>query len=375
MAAQWVTRALGNTPSKAAIMPLVQKPGTPIRNALSGLLRPQILGLLAATLKSKGKIYAALYELNDPELIPALEAFGADCNLILADGAFKPPTNDENAAVRATLKKTKMNVFDRMVTGAHFAHNKFVVFCDSTGKPQKVLTGSTNWTFSGLCTQANNGLIIDDPDVAQDFLNAWDRLKDAGSAYPKPLITGNSTAQTYKVDDCSITPWFAATSAAQDLVYARKLIDAAKEGILFLFFNPGTFQTDPKKWTLLQNILERQNPTDANFDAGLYIRGVVNQTIAGLTAPSATGAKKSQPAHDPTAPAPSPVTLINGGGSTPPIPLGQSVMVAGQCEIEISFLGAGTAGRQHGGYSQQSNRPRSFWGESGGDDRVTQPGV
>ena len=146
VAAQWVSRALNNTPSKAAITPLVQKPGTPIRNALSGLLRPEILSLLADTLKNKGQIYAALYELNDPELIPALEAFGKNCNLILANGAFKPPTNDENAKVRAELKP-KVSVTDRMVTSGHFAHNKFVVFCDSNGKPQQVLTGSTNWTF------------------------------------------------------------------------------------------------------------------------------------------------------------------------------------------------------------------------------------
>ena len=326
VAAQWVSKALNNTPTKAAITPLVQKPGTPIRNALSGLLRPQILGLLAATLESKGEIFAALYELNDLELIPALEAFGKNCNLILANGAFKPPTNDENAIVRAALK-TKVTVIDRLVTGSHFAHNKFVVFCDSTGKPQQVLTGSTNWTSSGLCTQANNGLIIEDAGVAQDFLDAWNRLKAAGNAYPSSLILGNSTAKSYKVDGCKVTPWFAATSAAQDLAYARKLIDAAQDGILFLFFNPGIFQQDPTKWTLLQNILERHNPADANCNSNLYMRGVVNQTIAGLTpavAPVA-GAKQSNPLQDPTSPAP--VTLINGGGDAQHIPLGQSVMV------------------------------------------------
>lgn len=116
VAAQWVSKALNNTPSKAAIVPLLQKPGSPLRNALSGLLRPEILTLLSSTLKAKGKIYAALYELNDPELIPALEAFGTDCNLILANGAFKPPTNDENVAVRASLKG-KVTLYDRMVTG------------------------------------------------------------------------------------------------------------------------------------------------------------------------------------------------------------------------------------------------------------------
>jgi len=326
VAAQWVSKALDNTPTKAAITPLVEKPGTPIRNALSGLLRPEILSLLATTLKSKGKIYAALYELNDLELIPALEAFGHDCNLILANGAFKPPTNDENAAVRAQLK-SKVTLHNRMVTGDHFAHNKFVVFCDSNGTPQQVLTGSTNWTFTGLCTQANNGLIINDAGVAQDFLDAWNRLESAGNAYPPALIQGNSTAKTYQVDGCNITPWFAATSAAQDLAYARKLIDAAQDGILFLFFNPGTFQQDPIKWTLLQNILERHNPADPNCNPSLYMRGVVNQTIAGLTpgVTPAAGSKHSNPQHDPSSPAP--VTLIKGGGDAQPIPLGQSVMV------------------------------------------------
>lgn len=327
VAAQWVSEALNNNlPSKATITPLVQKPGTPLRNALSGLLRPEILDLLAATLKSNGEIYAALYELNDLELIPALEAFGKNCNLILANGAFKPPTNDENAGVRAELK-SKVTVIDRMVTGSHFAHNKFIVFCDSTGKPQQVLTGSTNWTFSGLCTQANNGLIINDAGVAQDFLDAWNRLKAAGNAYPPTLVDGNSSAKTHQVDGCNVTPWFAATSAVQDLAYARRLIDAAQDGILFLFFNPGAFQQDPAKWTLLQNILERHNPKAANCNPKLYMRGVVNQTIAGLTpgAAAATGAKTSNPLHDPSS-AP-PVTLFKGGGSAQPIPLGQSVMV------------------------------------------------
>ena len=174
VAAQWVARQLAAAPKKSKIKDLVSQPGNQLRNALSGLLRPAILALLAETKKNNGKIYAALYELNDPELIPALETFGEDCNLILANGAFKgnkPPDNDENAAVRAQLKG-KVTVIDRIVPLGHFAHNKFVVFCDSEGTPQRVLTGSTNWTCSGLCTQANNGLIVDDPGVAADFLAA-----------------------------------------------------------------------------------------------------------------------------------------------------------------------------------------------------------
>lgn len=326
VASQWVSRALDKQPNNSKVKDLMAQPGNQLRNALSGLLRPQILSLLAETKKKKGKIYAALYELNDPELIPGLVSLGKDCNLILANGAFKgntPPDNDENSkpnvpdktfprGVRAALKK-KINVFDRIVTKGHFGHNKFVVFCDSAGKPQKVLTGSTNWTSSGLCTQANNGVIIDDANVAADFLTAWNRIKAAKNDYPPALVKGNSTAQTFQVDGCSVTPWFVKTSAAQDLEFARKLINGAKEGILFLFFNPGTFQDDPKHWTLLQNILERHNADNpTNFDPGLYFCGVVNQDIPNLTK------------LDPTAPKP---VMLYKSGVDSPISLGQEVLV------------------------------------------------
>jgi phosphatidylserine/phosphatidylglycerophosphate/cardiolipin synthase-like enzyme len=329
VASQWVSRALeAYKGQKIRISDIVKKPGDALRNGLSGLLRPAILKLLQDAKAANGKIFAALYELNDPELIAGMVAFGQDCNLILANGAFNPQKPDENADVRADLK-TKVRVYDRMVTGAHFAHNKFVVFCDSDGKPQKVLTGSTNWTCSGLCTQANNGLIIDDAGVAQDYLDAWNRYHAAGNAYPPTLAAANSTSTTYQVDGCKITPWFVPTQHAEDLDYARKLINAAKEGILFLFFNPGTFQPDstPEKWTLLQNILNRHHEeNNAYYNPNLYIKGVVNQEIPSLTEPPKPGKKPPTAAMDPTVPTPAPVALYTGA-IQPPQRLSHDVLV------------------------------------------------
>ena len=289
----------------------------PLRNALSGLLRQQLLALLDEVKANNGEIYAALYELNDPELIPRLEALGQKCHLILANGAFKPPTNDENAKVRAQLHG-KIDLHDRKVSQGHFAHNKFVVACDSAGKPQRVLSGSTNWTVTGLCTQANNGIIVNNADLGAYFINEWNLLKAAGNAYPPSLMQANSTSKSFPVDGGTITQWFAPTSAGQDLDYARKLIDGAQQGILFLFFNPGVFEPDdkPEMWTLLQNILARhqQGP---NYDPALYIHGVVNQEIAGLTT-EGTGKPSRQKAADPTQAAP---VKLYANGNTAPLPV------------------------------------------------------
>jgi hypothetical protein len=326
VAAQWVSRLLakaGKKPNMAELIADTKPPGNQLRNDLSGLLRPQILALLDEVKKNGGEIFAALYELNDPELVAALKALGKNCHLVLANGAFKPPTNDENKAIRAELRSI-VDLHDRLVTGNHFAHNKFVVFCDSSGTPQRVLSGSTNWTMTGLCTQANNGVIVDDPDLAADFLNEWNLLKNAGNDYPPGLATANSQAKTFNVDGGRITQWFTPTSAGQDLDFARKLINAANEGILFLFFNPGKFVADdkpPSKWTLLQNILFRHHEGTANFNPNLYIRGVVNQEIDSLTNLS-TGQPKHA-IHDPTT---TPVTLFNGS-KQPPQRLGLESMV------------------------------------------------
>jgi phosphatidylserine/phosphatidylglycerophosphate/cardiolipin synthase-like enzyme len=330
VAAQWVTSILATAPPNSKLKDLVTIPKNPIRNALGGLLRPQLLALLAETKASQGKVYAALYELEDEELISALKELGANCNLILANGAFSPAEPDENAATRAQLKtQSQITVIDRMVSSGHFAHNKFVIFCDANGQPQRVVTGSTNWTSSGLCTQANNALIIDDAAVAADFLAAWQRLKAAGNKYTAALVAGNTRSKTFQVDGCTLTPWFVKTSAAQDLEHARSLINAAKDGILFLFFNPGIFQQVPMKWTLLQNILYRRHQEgNPHYNPNLYIRGVVNQTIAGLTTPGGmeTGENGLKAALDPSIPVQSPVILFKESAEQPQR-LSQDVLV------------------------------------------------
>jgi phosphatidylserine/phosphatidylglycerophosphate/cardiolipin synthase-like enzyme len=319
VAAQWVSRALAAQGKKPKIANIIADRKNELRIALSRLLRPQILKLLQDTKDQGGQIYAALYELNDPELVDALTALGQKCHLVLANGAFKPSDNDENKKLRRQLRG-KIDLHDRLVPRGHFAHNKFVVFCDANGTPQRVLTGSTNWTMTGLCTQANNGLIVENRDVAQYFLDEWNHIKDAANAYPPDFAKFNSTPpKTFPLDSGSVTQWFAPTTDAQDLEFARKLISGAKDGILFLFFNPGVFagpDKPEKQWTLLQNILARDHdPGRPDFNPNLYIRGVVNQEIAGLTTEE-PARKTKRAVLDPLEPA-NPVTLFSGAKQPP----------------------------------------------------------
>lgn len=254
----------------------INEPGSKNRDFLSGPLRTALLALLQQAARDGVEVYAALYELNDPEIIAALEAIGKNCNLLLGSGAFhaaskgKPAVPDENADVREKLKADgKINVFDRLVTGQHFAHNKFIVFCDRNGHPCTLWTGSTNTTVTGLCTQVNNGLLIKDPTTAQAYFTRWQALKAAGAGYPGTVAAAGSIPSKITHGTSPITAWNVPCNGYVDLNDAAGYIKNAKEGVLFLMFNPGTGGGD-RADSLLQDI-------QALGDNGLYIHGVINQ--------------------------------------------------------------------------------------------------
>jgi phosphatidylserine/phosphatidylglycerophosphate/cardiolipin synthase-like enzyme len=271
VAAQWVSRRLGITEQNSQTKKLrevIDTPDDPFRNYLFGPLGARLFELLAAAGKEKREIYAALYELEDEQLEEALAKFGKRAHVVLANGSVKKKGADQNSKARGRLKN-KIDLHDRMTSPRALAHNKFLVICDAKKKPRWVWTGSQNWTKTGLCTQANNSVLIDDPDLASEYREQWDLLKDAGDETPKDLKVSNSEPRDHKVGKTPLRLWFTPTVGLVDLSEARKLIAGANQAILFLMFNPG-----PKD-TLLNEIIE----TARSGRAGkrLYIRGAINQ--------------------------------------------------------------------------------------------------
>lgn len=270
LSTQAIARRLkAEEPWKAQLTKMIGTPGDPTRDYLSGELRPALRNVLAEARQNDGAaIYAALFELNDPELIADLLALEGRAHVILANG--DEADGDENLKARGELETGGVDVRKRM-TGHRLAHNKFLVLCDPDGAPRKVWTGSTNWTVTGLCTQVNNGVLIGDPDVAGYYKDEWDKLAKAKDDFSDELVDGNSSERSADLGPGRVGTWFAPVHKEVDLAAARELIAKALRGILFLFFNPG------RKGTLFNAIMDRADPKSSSYDAELYVHGVLNQ--------------------------------------------------------------------------------------------------
>ncbi|MGO7182491.1 phospholipase D-like domain-containing protein [Rhizobium brockwellii] len=237
-----------------------------------------------------GELYLALYELHDPELIDRLEALvkngkarvilstasSADMNAKGAPPPKQPIVWDvENYPARVRLHAAdSSHVHDRLFNNDdHIGHNKFAVFVEK-GKPQVVMTGSTNWTETGLCTQSNNVILIDDAKIAERYLGFWNNLladkqptgvpltatagrKSAtgfaankavqsdtlrsGNAKPKPEIAlaDGSTVEIFFSPNTKEPTKDSDSPTPIDLARVYSLMEHASDAIFFLTFYPG----------------------------------------------------------------------------------------------------------------------------------------
>lgn len=190
----------------------LRKPGDWLRNYLAGDVLPILHDFFA---QAGGRFHGALYELEDEELLKLLTDNASRLDLILSDaGSGEDPDaepNDKgnrptiydtrNAPARAALQAladTQASGFilqNRLFNGTgHIGHNKFVVWLDDNGTPRSVVTGSTNWTWSGVAGQSNNCMRIDDDAIAAAFFQYWVQIKADALPIPDPLNARNKGA-------------------------------------------------------------------------------------------------------------------------------------------------------------------------------------
>ena len=234
----------------------LQEPGFAARRWLAGDARHEMLRFLNDALRRGSDIHAAIYEINDRELVEALKPFGSRGHILIGNGgATQPFVAQELAAQGFEVKHRDLSHHGR---SSPSVHNKFVVESQG-GEPVRVLTGSTNWTTSGLCTQLNNVLVVSDKAVAARFRDQWDKLVAAGDAMPAALKEANGVPTI----SGAVTVYFSATEHEVEFKPVLDLIAGAREGILFLMFMPG-------QSPLLEALLGRVKNDD------IYVRGVVS---------------------------------------------------------------------------------------------------
>jgi phosphatidylserine/phosphatidylglycerophosphate/cardiolipin synthase-like enzyme len=254
-----------------------------IRKFLSGGLRTKLLSLCDTATDDDFQVYAALFELSDAELVDKLVELGPRAHVVLANGSITKAADettaqarqrDENADARAKLVAAGVDVekTNRFTSPGPLGHNKFLVRAHRDGTATAAWTGSTNWTPTGLCTQSNNGLLINDPATADVYLQQWHRLRNAGSAFPPELVNSNNAAHPVAADQSdpgsASTVWFTRSARHVDLDALRHEVAQAKQGILFLMFMPGATG-------LFADVMARSAEPD------LYVRGVVSELPRG----------------------------------------------------------------------------------------------
>ena len=160
---------------------------------LGGDARQKLLDFIADCKNdSTAQVNVFAYDLDEPDVIKAICDFGKQKRLkAILDNADlhskpdkqgKPPVEVTaakmiiDAAGAANVKQGKF---------ARFQHNKVFIKRDHTGKAQKVLFGSMNFSVRGIYVQANNVIVVDDPTTAGMFAQAFDEaFKDDVKAPP-----------------------------------------------------------------------------------------------------------------------------------------------------------------------------------------------
>lgn len=254
----------------------IQRPGSKIREFLMGDVYQFVTELVDRARKERGQVYLALYELHDKQLIKLLvDAMKSKLIHVILTTAGnldpnpkkKGPTtgnskkaakakklpivwDTENDDPRAQLHKAAGRdtgrVIDRMFnSSARIGHNKLAVYVKD-GKPTAVMTGSTNWTETGLCAQSNNCIIVEDDDVAADYFSYWNALKDDKLAAPREPVT--VTVKGVKVMGAQPNSNKQGAKIRAENQKARKVHKLASGSTAKAWFSPNTKQpTVPKQ--------------------------------------------------------------------------------------------------------------------------------
>src|SRR5580700_784071 len=127
------------------------------------------------------KVNVFAYDLDEPDVIAAICRMGKQGRLrAILDDAPLHSKPGKSGAMPIEIDAAKMIIAAAgagNVRQGHFnryQHNKVFIKRDSAGNAQRVIFGSMNFSVRGIYVQANNVVVVDDPNVAGMFAKAFD---------------------------------------------------------------------------------------------------------------------------------------------------------------------------------------------------------
>ena len=169
------------------------------------------------------------YDLNEPDLINILLKLAKQdrIRMILDNASLhhdpkspKPEDQFETLFLKASPRPPKNPAILRGKFG-RYAHDKVFIISDGNGAI-KVLTGSTNYSVTGLYVNSNHILVFNDPEVAAQysdvFAEAW-KDKVAKAAF----VSSNLATKSFSFSS-KTTPQTEITFAPHDATFATKVL-------------------------------------------------------------------------------------------------------------------------------------------------------
>jgi PLD-like domain len=167
------------------------------------------------------------YDLNEPDFIAALVTLAAQgrARVILDDAALhhnatKPKPEDRFEAAFAKAAKPPAAVLRGKF--GRYAHDKVLIVSNAQG-PLRVLTGSTNFSVTGLYVNSNHVLIFDDPKVAGWYASVFERAWGTGVG-AAAFRNSPEAASTFSLSSAK-TPPTDVTFSPHDETFATTILD------------------------------------------------------------------------------------------------------------------------------------------------------
>lgn len=164
------------------------------------------------------------YDLNEPDVVKAFLQLAAQgrMRIILDNASLHSGGAPEDVFEKQFRQQMKGNADILRGKFGRYAHDKvFIVYKDKT--PVKVLTGSTNFSVTGMYVNSNHVLVFDNPDVAslysQVFNGSWD------DKVSESFSTSQLAGQEYTFNQKGL-PKMAITFSPHTQAFATSELDA-----------------------------------------------------------------------------------------------------------------------------------------------------